>query len=262
MEERPQIQTWMEEGAAERWQRMRAVRMASMAAATNLMLDLAGVKSGYRVLDVAAGTGDQSIEAALRVGPAGQVLATDLSPNMLKAAAEAAHEAGLANVATYVSDCQELDLEPDSFDAAICRMGLMFFPDRQKALGCIRRILKPQAKLSAVVWSTPERNPWLQMPTQIVAQHGGATATVRIGFSLAEPGLLERELTSAGFHDASVQAVPSNRHFDSFNAAIESLKATPAAMPTSANVPSRRLRKSLLGWVSLATNRSGQESSS
>jgi len=215
--------------AAERWQRMRAARMASMAAATKLMLDLAGVNPGCRVLDVAAGTGDQTVEAALRVGPSGHVLATDLSPNMLKAAAEAVHEAGLTNVDTYVADCQELNLEPGSFDAAICRMGLMFFPDRQKALGCIQRVLKPLARLSAAVWSTPERNPWLLIPTQIVEQHGGATATMRIGFSLAEPGLLERELASAGFHDVSVEAVPSNRHFDSFEAATESLKATPAA---------------------------------
>jgi len=219
----------MADDAAERWQRMRASRTASTAVAANLMLDRAGVKPGCRVLDVAAGTGDQSIDAAMRVGPSGQVLATDLSAGMLKAAAEAAREAGLTNLETRVADCQELDLEPDSFDAAICRFGLMFFPDRQKALSCVRRALKPGGKFAAMVWAAAAKNPWLSIPTGIVEQHGGAGATMGIGWSMGEPGLLENELASAGFRDVAVRAAPVNRHFASLDGVMEALKSAPAA---------------------------------
>ena len=91
--------------------------------ATELMLEAAGIKTGDRVLDVAAGTGDQSLIVAQRVGPTGSVVATDISPNMLAIAAKAIGETGLTNVETRVIDAQELDFEPASFDAAICRMG-------------------------------------------------------------------------------------------------------------------------------------------
>ncbi len=228
-EGRPQVHTWMAEDAAERWQRIRALRTAGAAAATNLMLDLAGVKPGSRVLDVAAGTGDQSIDAAMRVGPTGYVLATDLSAGMLKAAAEAAREAGLTNVETRVADCQELDLEPESFDAAICRFGLMFFPDRHKALGCVRRALKPAGKFAAIVWAAAEKNPWLSIPTRMVEQHGGTGATVSIAWSMGKPGLLENELASGGFRDIAVRPAPVNLRFGSLDEATEALKSAPAA---------------------------------
>ena len=89
--------------------------------ATELMLDLADLQPGGRVLDVAAGTGDQTVLAAQRVGPTGYVLATDLAAKMLEIAAQAARDAGLTNVETRVMDAQQLDLAPDSFDAAISR---------------------------------------------------------------------------------------------------------------------------------------------
>ena len=69
-----------------------------------MMLDLAEVRTGSRVLDVAAGTGDQTVMAAQRVGPTGYVLATDISSSMLKVAADAARAAGLTNIETRVMD--------------------------------------------------------------------------------------------------------------------------------------------------------------
>src|SRR5680860_158476 len=66
--------------------------------ATERMLDLAGVETASRVLDVAAGAGGQSIAAGGRVGPEGTVLATDLSPTILQHASRAAKALGLNNV--------------------------------------------------------------------------------------------------------------------------------------------------------------------
>src|SRR3712207_4410567 len=108
---------WSRE-AAEGWRQGQTARAELLGPATELMLDLAAVGVGSRVLDVAAGTGEQTLLAARRVGPTGSVLATDLAASMLDVAADAARQAGLSNVETRVMDARELDLDPDSFDAA------------------------------------------------------------------------------------------------------------------------------------------------
>src|ERR1044072_8774865 len=104
------------------------------------MLDLAGVKAGDRILDIAAGPGEQSIVAARRVGPAGTPLVTDIVAGMRKVADEELARGGLSNVETRVMDARSLDLESDSFDAAISRMGIMLMPERERALGEIKRV--------------------------------------------------------------------------------------------------------------------------
>jgi ubiquinone/menaquinone biosynthesis C-methylase UbiE len=120
---------WESSEVAERRNCGRARRVQIHGPATQMMLDLAEIRTGNRVLDVAAGTGDQTIMTAQRVGPTGHVLATDISASMLKLAADAAREAGLTNVETRVMDAESIDLEAGSFDAVICQLGLMLFPD-------------------------------------------------------------------------------------------------------------------------------------
>ena len=116
-------QRWQE--AAPGWHRWFSFFSELNRDITNQMLDLAGIRAGSRVLDIAAGDGDQSIMAARRVGPDGYVLATDLSSNLLAYAASAAEKAGLAHLETRVMDGENLELEDNSFDAVICRSGLM-----------------------------------------------------------------------------------------------------------------------------------------
>lgn len=135
--------------AAQGWGRSAAERAQRLGLATETMLDLANLVIGNRILDVAAGTGEQTMLAARRVGPAGSVLATDIAAEMLTIAAEAAHQAGLGNVTTRLMDAQHLDVEAESFDAAISRLGLMFIPDLPGALAGIRRALKPGGRLAA-----------------------------------------------------------------------------------------------------------------
>ena len=102
--------------AAEAWHRWDPVFDRWLGEATELLLDLAGVGEGSRVLVVAAGSGGQSIAAARR---GATVLATDISSNILDEAAAAARAAGVATVATRVMDGESLDVEAGSFDAAI-----------------------------------------------------------------------------------------------------------------------------------------------
>jgi len=131
--------------AADAWQRGEASRDDLLGPATALMLDLAGVGPGARVLDLAAGTGAQTLLAARRVGPTGAVLATDVAAPMLDRAAEEARLAGLDRVATRVMDAHELALDDARFDAAICRQGLMYLANLDQALAEVRRVLRLSA---------------------------------------------------------------------------------------------------------------------
>jgi ubiquinone/menaquinone biosynthesis C-methylase UbiE len=123
---------WGRKDSADWWSAGRAARQQLYGAATETMLDLAGVQPGSRVLDVAAGTGESTLMAAARVGPAGHVLAADFSSSMLNVAAEAARKAGLVNVETRITNAENLQVDTDSFDAVICRIALMLFPNRGK----------------------------------------------------------------------------------------------------------------------------------
>ncbi len=236
-ESKAQVQTWLTDDAGEAWKRGAAMRAQYMAAATQAMLDLAGVSPGHRVLDLAAGTGDQSLDAARRVGPSGYVLATDNSASMLKAAAESALEAGLANVDTRVLDAQAIDLEADTFDAAVCRNGLMFLPDLQLALTGILRVLKPGARFAAVVWSTPEKNPYMSISLNVARRllgDLGPAPAVQVALSMGRPGLLDEELRRAAFRDVRVQAVPVMRQFESAAEAVRSMRSR--STPTSEGI--------------------------
>src|SRR5579859_6603273 len=140
---------WSSSEVAEHWQQDVERRRLDFAEATQRMLEAAGLGPGDHVLDIAAGTGDQSILAARRVGPGGSILATDISADMLGIAARVAQQEGLTTLITRVMDAQQLDLEDNAFDAVICRLALMLIPNRKLALREIRRVLKPGGKLAA-----------------------------------------------------------------------------------------------------------------
>jgi len=158
--------------AAKAWQQGEAARARLFGQATSTMLDLANIGPGTRVLDVATGTGDQALMAATRVGPAGSVLVTDIAERMVAVAAEAAQEAGRGNVMTAVLDAQQINRDPDTFDAVISRNGLMFIANLHDALVGIRRVLKPGGRFAAIVGSTPERNPIFALPIRVVSRYG------------------------------------------------------------------------------------------
>jgi SAM-dependent methyltransferase len=198
--------------AAEAWHRWGPAIERWLGPATELMLDRAGVGTGGRVLDVAAGAGGQSLAAARRVGPDGHVLATDISPAILEFAAKTAVEGGLTNLATQELDGERLAVDEGAFDAVISRVGLIYFPDQQAALAGMRRALRPGGRISAVVYSTADRNAFFAVPVGIIRRRAQLPppAPGQPGpFSLGGPGVAERALTDAGFHDITVDAVPS-----------------------------------------------------
>ena len=137
---------------------------------------------------------------------------------MLNVAAEAVRNAGLTNVDTRVMDAENIDLDADSFDAVICRMGLMLFSNPVKALIGMHRVVKPTGKVVALVWSTEEKNPYRGVPLAIVRRFGcdlSAVPGLRLMFALGEPAILEDTFRAGGFHDAAVLVVTTRWRFPS-----------------------------------------------
>ncbi len=200
------------EQAAEAWDRWDPTLRDWLGGATEQMLDAAGVTTGARVLDVAAGSGGQSLDAARRVGPDGHVLATDISPTILSYAARAARQAGVFNVEVQAQDGERLDVAPGAFDAVICRLGLIYFPDQQAALRGMYRALRPGGRLAAMVYSTADRNGFFAVPVSIIRRRAELPAPLpgQPGpFSLGAAGVLEQALTTAGFSAVTVHTVPA-----------------------------------------------------
>jgi SAM-dependent methyltransferase len=198
------------EAAAEAWHRWAPTLRSWLGPATERMLDLARVGSGLRVLDIAAGAGDQTLQAAERVGPGGSVLATDLSPAILAFAAAEAKRAGLANLATRTMDGENLELADASFDVVMSRLGLMYFPDQQRALEEMRRVLVPGGRVAAIVFAPADVNGFFSVPVSIVRRHAklGAPLPGQPGpFSLGARGAIEDAFVRAGFREVKAEAV-------------------------------------------------------
>ena len=219
----PQHTFWSSSEVAERWQQDVERRRLDFAEATERMLEAAGLGPGNHVLDIAAGTGDQSLLAARRVGPDGSVLATDISAEMLNITARVAKLEGLTNITTRVMDAQQLDLQDNAFDAVICRLALMLIPNHKQALREIRRVLKPGGRLAALVWSVPENNPLFALPLAIVSTYArGASSPLPDPFALSDPTVFEGDLTEAGFDEVKTLALPFQSHYASLDAFLQS----------------------------------------
>jgi SAM-dependent methyltransferase len=178
--------------------------------ATAAMIDMAGVKRGSQVLDVAAGAGDQTRDLAERVGADGYVMATDISAGILELAKRNIEQAGCRNVEFRVADGENLAVAASRFDAAVCRLGLMLFPDPLRGLREMHRALRPGGSACTIVFSTPQANPCIAVLMQTALEHAGLPPRdpYQPGslMSLGKPGLIDELFRRAGF-----QAVATTR---------------------------------------------------
>jgi SAM-dependent methyltransferase len=203
-----QREQWNKDGAA--WRRWTPTLERWYGVATRQMLDLALIQPGQRILDIAAGAGEPAVSAAERVGPGGYVLATDISEGIVELALQVARERGLKQVDTRAMDGEKLDLPDASFDAVLCRLGLMYMPHPVAALREWRRALRAGGRVAVVVYSTPDRNSWGAVPASIIRRRAQLPPPVpgQPGpFSLGGPGVLEGAFRQAGFADPEVRTV-------------------------------------------------------
>jgi ubiquinone/menaquinone biosynthesis C-methylase UbiE len=174
------------------------------------LIELADIKSGQRILDVATGIGEPSMSAAKVVGPSGYVLATDISRQMLDIARERAAFLRLQDIIEFKeSDAENLDLANSSFDAALCRWGLMLLPNLDAAIGKIYSSLVSGGRLAAAVWADAPKVPIISLATRIIGSQVQMPAlpSTPNPFSLADTNKLENSLARAGFRDIHVDKV-------------------------------------------------------
>lgn len=212
--------------AAAGWSDHSADIHAWLARGTDAMLDMAGIGIGSRVLDVAAGAGDQTLTIAERVGPQGRVLATDLSPAILTLAQANADRARFTNVHTQVADGEDLPVPAAGFDAVVCRLGLMLFPNPLRGLQQMLRALRPGGGICTMVFSRPERNPCITTMVSSALAHASLPARDPYSpgglLSLGRPGHIDALFTEAGLQDVATTTIdapfvmPSVAHYLQF----------------------------------------------
>jgi SAM-dependent methyltransferase len=206
------------------WCRASTSRASYLADPTARMLDLARIAPGHRVLVVGTGIGEEALDAATRVGTAGEVVATDMSAAMIVEATRSVAAAKVANVRCLVMDAQHLKFRPSTFDAVISRNTLMFIPDLTRALAEMNRVLKWKGRIAATVWASARRNPRLSDPLEAARALGvkrPPTATFRIALRLGPPSLLATALRRAGFSDVVVERWPVVARYDTVAAAVQ-----------------------------------------
>jgi SAM-dependent methyltransferase len=206
--------------AARGWRKRWAVFEQGAQPLSDRMMELARVAPAMRVLDVATGIGEPAMTAARRVGPTGTVVAVDQAPQMLAVARERMRAAGIANVEFVEGDAETVALPLDSFGAAVCRWGLMFFPDAVATLARLRSSLVPDGWLAAAVWGPPERVPIISFPFAVLARELGQPPAPSGGpspFALSEPATLERVVRDAGFADVHSEPFTVTFEFSSLD---------------------------------------------
>jgi len=183
------------------------------------LIDLAEIKPGQRVLDIATGIGEPSITAAKVVGTNGHVLATDISRQMLAIAKKRATFLGLQDIIEFKEgDAENLDLANSSFDAALCRWGLMLLPNLEDAIGKIYGSLVSGGRFAAAVWAEETKVPIISLATRIISsqvQMPALPSGVPNPFSLADTSMLEYSLSRAGFRSIHVDKVIVKFEFES-----------------------------------------------
>ena len=171
------------------------------------LVALTRIAPGERVLDVATGPGVVALLAATRVGPTGSVLATDLTPEWAEIVAEGAVAAGVDDRVTFQAmGAENLDLQDDLFDVALCQFGLMFLPDPIQGLREMYRVLRPGGRLGIAVWSTVDKVQHQLVTSTILAAAPAPAAAQRLPtpLELGEPGLIEQHVATAGFQEIAV----------------------------------------------------------
>lgn len=180
------------------------------------LLRAAKLGPGQQVLDVATGTGIAAEAAAKMVGSSGHVTATDISRPMLDKARE--RLSGLANVSFAVENGQALTLLEASFDAVLCSVGLMFFPDPLAGLAEFRRVLRDGGRCAVSVATTPERS-FVSRINAAIGRHVPSRAAASAQhFSLGDAGRLQALFEEAGFLEFETTTEYRRFPFTSFDA--------------------------------------------
>jgi ubiquinone/menaquinone biosynthesis C-methylase UbiE len=177
------------------------------------LVDVAALKQGERVLDVACGTGFVARLAVHSVGAKGRVVGVDLNASMIEAARTAAQQEAATPIEWRTADAASLPFDNGVFDVALCQQGVQFFPDRLRALREMRRVLRLGGRLAFTVWTTIKDNPYPAALSEALARHVSpeAGSMARAPYALHDPEELHDLVVAAGFRNVHVRRMIETR---------------------------------------------------
>jgi ubiquinone/menaquinone biosynthesis C-methylase UbiE len=184
-----------------------------LAPAQDRLIEIAAIREGDRVLDVACGTGLVTFRAADLAGRSGAVVATDISDAMIAALKEEAGRRRFSNVTATRMDAEVLDLPDASFDIALCALGLMYVPDAVAALREMRRVLRPGGRAVAAVWGPRHRCGWAEIFP--IVESRVQSDVCPMFFQLGVGDCLAGTLEKAGYRDVTAECVSTLLHYES-----------------------------------------------
>ena len=205
---------------------------AQLEPAQSLMLETVALQPGERVLDVACGTGLVSFRILDTVGKAGSVVGTDISAEMIEHARRLAAKGGYDNARFERFDAEAMDLEGESFDAAVCAFGLMYVPDPVNALGEMLRLLEPGGRAAAAVWGARANCGWAEIFPIVDARVSSEVCP--LFFQLGTKDSLARSFTQAGFSDVRSERLKVDLSYASADQALDAaFRGGPVALAYS-----------------------------
>jgi ubiquinone/menaquinone biosynthesis C-methylase UbiE len=178
--------------------------------AQDLLLEMAAIQKGERILDIACGTGLVSFRA-LEQAPGGYLLGTDISEKMVALATSVATQKGEARARFERMDAEELQAGSESFDVVLCALGLMYMPSPLKALREMHHALVPGGRVVVAVWGERRLCGWADI-FEIVDRHVSSEVCPMF-FNLGNPGALEINLRQAGFNHITTHRIQATLHY-------------------------------------------------
>jgi ubiquinone/menaquinone biosynthesis C-methylase UbiE len=250
--------------AARGWRRWYDVLEAAAAGqvVSRKIVEVARLEPGDNVLDVATGYGEPALTAARAVMPGGQVMATDIAPDLLAFGRERARRAGLDNVEFRESDAERLEFPDETFDAVLSRQGLQFLPDVAGTLKRLNSALRSGGRLAAAVWGPPDTVQFaLPIPIILRELNLPPPPSGRPGpFALGNAQILAQLVADAGFRDietGTVTAIYETASAEDLTRWVRDV-APPIARLTDGQPPevaSRVWRQVTAGWTPLLTSK-------
>ena len=259
-----QRQGW--DSVADGWQKWWKTVEAAGGKVSRRLIELAEIKEGSRVLDIATGIGEPSITAAHQVGKSGHILAIDISPQMLSIANKRAISLGIQDVMEFrEGDTETIDLPMSTFDAVLSRFGLMFLPDLGAGLSNIYKSLKEGGRFAAAVLGSSNKVPFISLPLNIVLKETNSPpppANTPGPFSLSDENFLKGSFIKSGFEDVTIERLDMIFDFESAEAFTNFVCETAAPIQVALSNQSKERRTEILKAITdEAANRYGDNTS-